>query len=436
MNNCAFTICAKNYIGLALIMEKSLKQYNHECDFYIFVADEFNNKEELEKLQDNIIISKGKLNISNTKWNELSFKYNLTEFCTAIKPYCFQYLFENMQYNSYIYFDPDIYFFNSLSPVFDALSKYSIVITPHILNINIQDNGENTSDVILFAGVYNLGFLALKKDNNSKKLIQWWCRQLDDKCYIDSFDGYFTDQKWMNLMSAFFDENILHIIRHKGLNVAPWNYYEREIVVQNNELFGVRWRRDIFSTVDNLIFIHYSGYDYSALKNNIVIQKNISQLPNYKDIEQIIKLYALAINEQKDIFDRYINYSYTYNFFENGALIDSFHRRIYRGLITRNESISNPFSTTYKNNYFQRLRKSGLIDVKKNDVSVDKISHSNINSIDRKLSVINSVFKIVFKILKYRNYQLLIRFFPRFSRFESQIYLIDNKYKGNNLFYK
>ena len=30
MNNCIFTICAKNYIGLAKILEKSLKQHNPE----------------------------------------------------------------------------------------------------------------------------------------------------------------------------------------------------------------------------------------------------------------------------------------------------------------------------------------------------------------------------------------------------------------------
>ena len=37
--NCIFTICAKNYIGLAQALEKSILQYNNNIDFYIVVAD-------------------------------------------------------------------------------------------------------------------------------------------------------------------------------------------------------------------------------------------------------------------------------------------------------------------------------------------------------------------------------------------------------------
>ena len=40
MDNCAFTIVAKNYIGLALILEKSIRKSYNNLDFYIVVADE------------------------------------------------------------------------------------------------------------------------------------------------------------------------------------------------------------------------------------------------------------------------------------------------------------------------------------------------------------------------------------------------------------
>ena len=38
MTNCAFTIVAKNYIGLAMILEKSIKRYYTDLDFFIVVA--------------------------------------------------------------------------------------------------------------------------------------------------------------------------------------------------------------------------------------------------------------------------------------------------------------------------------------------------------------------------------------------------------------
>ena len=40
MKNCAFTIVAKNYIGLALILESSIRKYYGDLSFYIIVADE------------------------------------------------------------------------------------------------------------------------------------------------------------------------------------------------------------------------------------------------------------------------------------------------------------------------------------------------------------------------------------------------------------
>jgi len=435
MTNCVFTICAKNYIGLAKILEESLKQHNPECNFLIFVADEFDNNEDIKKLPSNVIIARTVLNINKAKWDDFSFKYNLTEFCTAIKPYCFLYLFDNKQYDTFIYLDPDIYFFNSLAPVYDALSIHSIVLTPHILNIDARDNGENTLDAILSAGVFNLGFLALKNDMCSKKMILWWCHQLDDKCFIDNFDGYFTDQKWMNFLPIFFNDNALHIIRHKGLNVAPWNYYEREIIIQDNCTFGVRYRGDTSSSIDDLIFVHYSGYDYNAFKEGIVIQNNILQLPDYNDIKQITGVYISSIKEQKDIFDTYIYLRYTYNFFENGVPIDKFHRRIYRGLTAKDKDFPNPFSAKGGDSYFCRLKKSRLIFLDKNRVHVDKISHNNIENMGKKVKLFNCIFKMIFKMIGYRNYQLFLRFFPRFSRFESQIFLVDKKYNLDSLFY-
>ena len=63
MKNCAFTIVAKNYIGLAQILEKSIREYYNDLLFYIIVADEIDN--ELKKeLSTNILVAKETLNIT------------------------------------------------------------------------------------------------------------------------------------------------------------------------------------------------------------------------------------------------------------------------------------------------------------------------------------------------------------------------------------
>ena len=92
MKNCAFTIVAKNYIGLAQILEKSFLLYNQDVDFKIFVADELFDVSE-NSLPNNVYEAKKILkNVPEEQWYEMAFKYNLTEFCTSIKPFIFSYL--------------------------------------------------------------------------------------------------------------------------------------------------------------------------------------------------------------------------------------------------------------------------------------------------------------------------------------------------------
>ena len=138
MRNIAFTICAKNYIGLAQVLEKSIKNNNPEIEFYIFVADEF---EEEQLLPNNVLIAREVLDISDDEWNQMTFKYDLTEFCTSIKPTCFKYVFEECKPDKCIYFDPDIFVFSSLDNIYEQLNNYSIILTPHITTLEINYSG-------------------------------------------------------------------------------------------------------------------------------------------------------------------------------------------------------------------------------------------------------------------------------------------------------
>ena len=92
MRECAFTIVAKNYIGLAKILGQSLHQHNPETDFRIYVVDEFAERPAM--LPSEVIIARDVLNgLSEEQWTDMAFKYDLTEFCTAIKPFCFEHIF-------------------------------------------------------------------------------------------------------------------------------------------------------------------------------------------------------------------------------------------------------------------------------------------------------------------------------------------------------
>jgi hypothetical protein len=428
--NVAFTIVAKNYIGLAQILEDSLKAHNEDIDFFIIVADDFLEKFDKETLSPNILIARNILNISYDKWLDMSFKYDLTEFCTSIKPASFLYFIENTNYEKIIYFDPDIYIYNSLSPIYEILEVQSILLTPHIMNIKDIYNGDLPESNLMGSGVFNLGFCAIKNNNTAKKMISWWHERLLDKCYIDSYNFFFTDQKWMDFLPCYFTSNELHISQHLGLNIAPWNFFEREIFIENDVLKVRNREYSTDSYIFSVIFVHYSGYNYSAMKNGEVIQNNITAIKNYQDVKLLTNAYGKAVYENREIFDSYINEKYSFGSFENGETITRLHRRIYRSLVDKDMSFENPFSVS-NGSLYQILKSKGMFT---KDVSnIGKVNRDNLQGIDRKLKMFNVVTRLLYKIIGVERYTLLIRLLGPFGRFESQIHLVSSDFDKDNI---
>lgn len=421
MKNIAFTICAKNYIGLAQVLEKSLKTHNPDVDFFIFVADEITEIDNLHNLPENVLVSRNVIGFSDEKWNQMSFKYDLTEFCTSIKPSCFKYLFDSFQPDNCIYFDPDILVFNNFNSIFLGLEKYSIILTPHITTIEENYTGDLAESGLLYTGIFNLGFLALKRDDNAQKLLNWWEKRLEDRCFQNKMESYFTDQKWMDFLPSLFPTQLL-ISFDLGLNLAPWNFYEREIVVKE-DVFYVKNRidKDVNAIVP-LTFVHFSGFDYSSLIKNKIVQGNISTLKVYPDIEKILDEYSKVL--KKSTFLDFIKLTYTYGFFSDSTPVTKTYRKLFRRLYEDGQINSNPFDAKQK--FYFALKKARVLN-KKMSLS-DKKGVNNIDGVTKKFTVINKLFYFTFKLLGAERFFMLVRLLRIYSKVENHVYLIDGNY--------
>lgn len=424
MKKTAFTICAKNYIGLALALGQSIKEHNDDVDFLIFVADEFTQEEQLDDLPANIIIAKDALGIPIEQWNQMSFKYDLTEFCTSIKPSCFKHIFEQFEPGACIYFDPDILVFNSLNTIYDKLEKYSIIATPHITTMQSVYTGKLDERKLLYSGMFNLGFLALKRDENAKEMLDWWEIRLEDRCFQNMMENYFTDQKWMDFLPSFFPTQLL-VSHDLGLNVAPWNFYEREIVKVDSTYFVKNRIENNENIIFPLSFVHFSGYNYKALINGEIIQGNIKNFEGYEDYKEIFEKYANFI-KQSD-FSKYIKLGYSYNYFSNQVSISSVYRKLFRRLHEDKKIISNPFDAN--NSFYLSLKKSKLINEKM--LETDKISVTTVENVEQKTLMINKFFNILFKFIGANKFFMLVRLMRLYSKIENHIYLIDKSYLKN-----
>lgn len=428
----AFTIVARNYYGLAQVLRQSVLQYHDDVDFLVFVADGIPTAQHDHFGSDTVDgTAVMRRYVSEEKLLEVAFKYNLTEFCTAIKPFCFQYLFDTTDVSKAVYLDPDVFVFSSMAPVFDKLATASIVLTPHILFPSSLE-GKRTDKGIMATGIYNLGFVGLRRSEAGTTFADWWGQRLLDQCFVDSHDALFTDQKWADFVPALFSEEDVCVLRHGGTNLAPWNFHERQVCAAVDGRLIVQRRVDPSETLpidavrapEPVVFVHFSGFDYKRLCSGEVTQYNIDGLRIYPDLQPLFDRYMAAIQARKETVLHFLGISYLYATFQDGSPVIAFHRRLYRSAVESGLSVGNPF-VTGAGSFHHRLAESRLLPDRANAHQLDKSNKNNLSGIARKLAKVNLVMRGVKRIIGFKNYVLLLRLMRPYSRVESQLHLID-----------
>ena len=401
-NYCAFTICSKNYLAQAITLKKSFVKHNPNLDFYIFLADTYDA--ELLKDYDGII----SLNKSYVPaWEDMAFKYDVIEFNTSIKPFCIKKLFES--YEKIIYLDPDTYVVSPLNFIYDLLETKDFVITPHYNHIENKFSGAVSEEELLFVGIYNLGFCAIKRSLVGEQIVSWWMNRLQEKCYADKNDALHVDQKWIDFLPAFFPNNI-YICHHPGINMAIWNLHER-ILITDNAPFKVR---DLVTKEEfPLLFFHFSGFDPFNKKvlNRRHPQFNISDYPVYKNI---IEQYSSEVYENG--YELFSKQCYGFNQFENGIRILPLNRRLYAKSANL-QSYDNLFSTEGKLYQYFKQHKM-LSNCKNSNIAIQKVSVEQKNNDYKKL---NKIMKLLFKVFNCDRYNAFLRALNRISLLNYQV---------------
>jgi hypothetical protein len=404
-----FTIVAKNYLSFALTLGDSLKKQDQNLDFYIFIVDDLSGvPTELVTKYKTIVVNETIV----TNHLEMAFKYNITEYSTSIKPYIFSYLFNNNKYEKIIYSDPDIYFYQSPNIIYNLLDFNFCILTPHLIDIETAHKSEATDVGLLFAGIFNLGFIALRKCDDATVLLNWWQQRLRDYCYGERMESLHTDQKWIDFVPSFFKDGV-NISHNKGFNIAYWNIHERLLIENNNELV----------VVDNenvlVTFLHFSGNNpLNILVNKQCKNLNISNYPVWK---KYILDYGKKV-EAND-FATLIKLQYKYNSFTNGDTISSLHRRMYRKLqeLNKTDNYQNPFEIK-ENSYYHLLKQNNLL-IGNQKASIDFVDEGE-KKISKKIHFVFLILGLLKNIIGVRRYTTFIRAFQKLFTNENQVHLI------------
>lgn len=230
MSVVCFTSFSFSYLAKARVLAESVKRHNPGWEMIALVSDRAPDGLVFDVTTEPFdrIVYLEQLKIDNLKsW---AFEHSVVELCTAVKgPFLKQLLDDGAE--AVVYLDPDTVVFGSLAPLEDLLNEHSIIITPHQLQPESEQQAILDNEVTaLNFGVYNLGFLAVRNDKAGRAVASWWNDRLLTHCFDDRQRGFFVDQKWFDLVPAMFDG--VHILRDPGYNVASWNLSNRDVKIR------------------------------------------------------------------------------------------------------------------------------------------------------------------------------------------------------------
>lgn len=393
----AVTICAKNYFAKARVLRNSYLEFHPEQSFYIVIMDRKHPAFEAQHSEYQLIWVED-LGIQNL--NQYAFTYDVIEFSTNVKPTALKYLLA--RHSKVLYIDPDIEVYNHLTPVFNALERHAITITPHTLSPILDGKHPNDIDFLKF-GAYNLGFVGVSDCDEAIQFLDWWSSRCLAYGFYEPQLGLAVDQKWIDLVPSYFPTT--KIMRDVGLNVSFWNLHERFISKQAGE-----W---LVNDTDKLYFIHFSSFD-SENPTAIASKQNRFSQGDRSDITELYEGYALKLKAQDT--GNYSANAYSYDFFEDGVYITAAMRRFYACLSNRFADEQNPFLTNSKARLFGERK--GLVSHK-----IKPTKRQNFKSIDDyalQLKVIYFGLRIILKVVGPVRYFALMRLLPQLSSIRNQ----------------
>jgi len=248
----AFTICSNNYLAQASVLGHSLKKHHNDIRFFIILVDEYSDAVDYSQFPFTTI----PIREIEPAIDELSEKYNIVELNTCVKPQVFKYLFEKYDDKQVTYFDPDIVIYDSLQEFNLLFESYDILLTPHIYTPIPMDGKNPDENMFLNYGLYNLGFIAVQKSEESIKFINWW----KERTYLNGYSmvskGIFVDQLYINLVPIYFKG--VHILKGRGYNMGPWNLHERYLTNENGT-YKVNGN-------EFLKFYHFSSFKFNSIE--------------------------------------------------------------------------------------------------------------------------------------------------------------------------
>ncbi len=264
---CVCTAIAGNFVSLARVLTASFRQYHPDIPFYVLIADTATHSIEHAttlRLQD--------LQIPGL--NRMLIRYDRKQIVVAAKPALLRHLLDS-GFQSVLYLDADMLVTASLDGPMEKVASHSLTLTPHLGPNTAGPDRTVLEQALLFAGMYNGGFVGASNSPETRRFLAWWEERLRTHCLEDVRAGFHYDQRWLDMAPAFVAD--LHLLRDPGVNLAYWNL------------------PDFDSTAPIRLF-HFSGFN-PAIPNQVTRHQPSLRVDQLGPVAHLFSRYVNLLNE-------------------------------------------------------------------------------------------------------------------------------------------
>lgn len=157
---------------------------------------------------------------------------------------------------AWTYVDPDVMFFASPALLLGEMGDASMLVTEHRFSPAYQLEEA--------CGRYCVHFNTFRRTEIGLKALHWWCEKCLEWCYARHEEGRFGDQKYLDDFPTRYHG--VHVARHVGAGLGPWNVDSYELTGRGDEVIV---QRDGFGE-GPLVFYHFHAMQFLSAERVIL----------------------------------------------------------------------------------------------------------------------------------------------------------------------
>lgn len=226
MSTAFCTLFDSNYLTRGLVMLRSLKGHHHGAVVHVLCMDELAH-ELLQRMQLPDVHLLRLREVEDAELLRVKPTRSIAEYCWTLSSWLCAHLMQTRpEISRVIYLDADLMFFSDPGVLLHEAEDASITIIEHRFQPWNQD--------LLSNGRFNVQWVAFRRDAEGLACLTRWRDQCLDWCFSRLEDGKMGDQKYLDDWPTDFRS--VHVLQHLGAGVAPWNFTNHPIRVEDSRI--------------------------------------------------------------------------------------------------------------------------------------------------------------------------------------------------------